>query len=117
MTDINEKVNDVLRKVFGHISEYVNRLMNAEELQTELIAYIQGAIILALPKAAVGNKKKPKGESSILSLMTVFCDVMGASRKEFLSSSVREASERWERYAVAMGYQKPIQTFSRYDDD
>ena len=49
--------------------------------------------------------------------MSMFVDVMGASRVEFMSSTLREVSERWERYAIAMGYQKPVETFRWFDDD
>ena len=96
----------------------VNRLMSAEGFQTELIAYIQAAIMLALPKTAIGNRRKnDTGDSNILGLMSMFVDVMGASREEFMSSTLREATERWERYATAMGYMKPAEKFSRFDDE
>ncbi len=92
--------------------------MSAEGYQTELLAYIQAAIMLALPQAPIGRKKKSEGDKQdILGLMSMFVDVMGASRAEFMSSTLREASERWERYAIAMGYQKPVETFRRFDDD
>ncbi len=100
------------------IDEYVNRLMSAEGFQTELTALMQAAILLALPQVPVGNKRK--GDSSaqnILGLMSMFVDVMGASKAEFMSSTIREATERWERYAVAMGYQEPVEKFNRFDDD
>lgn len=100
------------------LDAYVNGLMSAEGFQTELLAYIQAAILLALPQAPVGNKKKSEGGAhNILGLMSMFVDVMGASRAEFMCSTLREATERWERYAVAMGYQKPVETFRRFDDD
>lgn len=96
----------------------VNSLMSAEGFQTELIGYIQAAIILALPKAAIGNRRKNDDkENNILGLMSMFVDVMGASREEFMSSTLREAVERWERYATAMGYIKPAEQFSRFDDE
>lgn len=100
------------------IDEYVNRLMNVGDFQTELVAFIQAAIMLALPRASVGNKKKSDGGApNILGLMSMFVDVMGAPKAEFMSSTIREATERWNRYAVAMGYQKPAEKFSRFDDD
>lgn len=100
------------------IEPYVNGLMCVEDFQTELIAHIQEAILLALPKAPKGRvRKNGGGSANILGLMTVFVDVMGAPRSEFMSSTLREAAERWERYAVAMGYQKPVEKFKRFDDD
>lgn len=100
------------------IDFYVNGLMCAEKDQAELIAYIQAAILLALPKAPKGNgRKSGGGEANILGLMSVFVDVMGAPRSEFMSSTLREATERWERYAAVMGYLAPTEKFSRYDDD
>lgn len=100
------------------LDDYVNGLMSTEGFQTELVAYIQAAIMLALPAAPIGNKKKSDVSSdSFLWLMTMFVDVMGAPRDEFMSSTLREATERWERYAVVMGYQKPAEKFSRFDDD
>ena len=98
------------------ISEYVNRLMLDED-QAQLITSIQAAILLALPEPVRGRKEKSSGEANILSLMTVFVDVMKASEEEFLTSTVREATARWERYAEAMGYAEPAERFSRYDED
>lgn len=99
------------------VTEYVNKLMSAEGYQTELLTYIQAAVILALPKRKVGNTKKNTGRSDILGLMTAFVDVMKAPEIEFWKSTLREASERWERYAVAMGYQKPVEVFTEFDDE
>lgn len=103
---------------FNDLDSYVNGLMSAEGFQTALIAYIQAAIMLALPVPSQGNKQKSEGgANNVLGLMTLFIDVMGASKEEFMKSTLREATERWERYAQAMGYQKPVETFSRFDDD
>ncbi len=101
------------------LDSYLNGLMSADGYQTELVSLLQAAILLALPKASVGRKKKSKsgGAVNILGLMSMFVDVMGAPRSEFMSSTLREATERWERYAVAMGYQKPAEKFKRFDDD
>jgi len=101
------------------IDEYVNRLMSVEGFQMELVAYIQAAIMLALPQVEMGSRRTQSDSSSsnILGLMTVFVDVMGASKEEFMSSTIREVSDRWERYAVSMGYKKPVEQFSKYDDD
>lgn len=103
---------------YNDIDSYVNGLMSAEGFQTELLTLMQAAIMLALPRVSVGNKKKSDGGApNILGLMSMFVDVMGASKAEFMSSTIREATERWNRYAVAMGYQKPAEKFSRFDDD
>lgn len=103
---------------YNDLDEYVNGLMSAEGFQAELITYMQAAIILALPKAPTGNKRKNNGGNfDVLGLMSLFVDVMGASKEEFMHSTLREVTERWERYAVAMGYQKPVETFKRFDDD
>ena len=103
---------------YNDLDSYVNGLMSAEGFQTELVALIQAAIMLALPRASVGNKKKSdSGAPNILGLMSMFVDVMGAPKAEFMSSTIREATERWNRYAVAMGYQKPVEKFKRFDDD
>ena len=107
-----------LKDDHNDLDSYVNGLMSAEGFQTELIAFMQAAIMLALPRASVGNKKKSDGGApNILGLMSMFVDVMGAPKAEFMSSTIREATERWNRYAVAMGYQKPAEKFSRFDDD
>ena len=109
----NELVEDE-----NDIDDYVNGLMRAEGFQAELIALIQSAVLLALPQVPVGNKNKTEsGANNILLLMSMYVDVMGASKAEFMCSTLREASERWERYAVAMGYQEPVETFRRFDDD
>lgn len=100
------------------IDAYVNRLMCARDFQKELIGSVQAAILLALPDAPRGNGRKSGGKSAnILGLMSAFIDVMGAPHDEFMRSTPREAAERWERYASVMGYIKPAEKFSRYDDD
>lgn len=100
------------------IDDYVNGLMRAEGFQAELTTLMQAAILLALPQVPVGNRKKSEsGTNNILPLMSMYVDVMGASKAEFMSSTLREATERWERYAVAMGYQEPAEKFNRFDDD
>ncbi|MCM1335654.1 MAG: hypothetical protein NC084_12150 [Bacteroides sp.] len=101
------------------LDSYLNGLMSAESYQKELVALLQAAIMLALPRAVKGKRKKNEGggAGNILGLMSAFVDVMGASRSEFMQSTLREATERWERYAVAMGYQKPAEKFKRFDDD
>ena len=116
-TGLADWYND-LEDDYNDLDSYVNGLMSAEGFQTELIALVQAAIMLALPRASVGNKKKSdSGAPNILGLMSMFVDVMGAPRAEFLTSTIREATERWNRYAVAMGYQKPVEKFKRFDDD
>lgn len=98
------------------LDEYVNRLMSMEGFQTELIAYIQAAIMLSLPNQR-GSSKEKREKFSILSLMTACVDVMRMPMSEFMGSTIREASDRWERYAVAMGYRKPVETFKEFDDE
>lgn len=113
LADWYESIDDT-----NGIDEYVNSLMSAEGYQTELLTLMQSAVLLALPQGRIGNKReKPDSSGNILNLMTAFVDVMGASKEEFIHSTMREASERWERYAVAMGYIKPAEKFRRYDDD
>ena len=100
------------------LDEYINGLMSAEGTQIDIITFIHAAIVLSLPQSFASkkkNKKQPK--FNILGLMTLFTDVMGAPRSEFLCSTLREAIERWDRYAVVMGYQAPAEKFSSFEDD
>lgn len=101
------------------LDDYVNGVMSAEGAQAEIITYIHAAVLLALPKSYISKKKKKNNapKADILCLMTMFVDVMGAPLSEFLSSTLREATGRWERYAIAMGYQAPAEKFSSFEDD
>lgn len=103
---------------YHDIDSYINGLMSAEGFQIELVAIIQSAVLLALPPAPHGKPRKKNNEDmDILGLLTAFVDIMKAPRSEFMSSTIREAKDRWDRYAVAMGYQEPVETFKRFDDD
>ena len=79
---------DDLENDYNDIDDYVNAIMSKGDFQTKLIALLQAAILLALPKAPIGNRRKIEdNDTNILSLMTLFVDVMGAPRFEFMKSS------------------------------
>lgn len=77
------------------------------------------AIKLALPVAINNNTSQNINENQPdLSLIkSRFCDVMGKPDDEFWDSTLREVIERWESYAVFMGYvAEPSNEIKEFDD-
>ena len=93
-----------------------NKVMMLTSHSETIIAMIQAAIILAMPVAHIGAKDKERKSADAGVIMTYYCDVMGRSEEEFWSSTLREVTSRWERYAVAEGFIKPAEQFAQFDD-
>lgn len=114
---ISEGLRDCLEKLNAadRTSEIINSLMSGDK--ERLITIIQYAVLEALPTAGAaeaGQNGGAKGNAG--TLLSVYCDIMHRPEEEFWSSTLREVTERWERYAVLKGYKKaPIQ-IRRYDD-
>ena len=82
--------------------------------------HCRAAMEMALPKRdplVIPDSSAEKGEFSFLRLRALVCDVMGKSEEFFWGSTLVELLERWQEYAVAMGYAKPPQRVQRYDEE
>lgn len=82
--------------------------------------HCRAAMELALPKpdpTVIPDFSAEKGDLSFLRLRALICDVMGKSEEFFWGSTLAELMERWQEYAVAMGYAKPPQRVQRYDEE
>ena len=83
--------------------------------------YCRGAMEQALPKRDPSILYKPRpadhGEFSFARLRALVCDVMGKSEEFFWGSTLAELLERWQEYAVAMGYAEEPERIMEYDDE
>ena len=96
--------------------EIVNALM--ADNKGDLIPFIQLAVLNALP---LDNQSGEKGKKSDANgnagtFMCLYCDIMHRTEEEFWKSTLREISERWERYAVLKGYKEAPLQVQRFDD-
>lgn len=95
--------------------EIVNALMRDEK--ESVITIIQYAILEALPldntKAESKNNGAKDGMGMLLSL---YCDIMHRPEDEFWNSTLREVTERWERYSILKGYKQAPLQIQRFDD-
>lgn len=94
------------------------------EIAAELIALpdisdiIASAITGALPEPIRGAAPSKSGKPADMRVLrSRYVDIMGRSDEEFLSSTLREVLDRWDKYAIFHGYKKAPQTFRQYDDD
>lgn len=113
---ISEGLRDCTEKLGAseRMAEITNALMsdNSERI-TELI---QRAILEALPADVFTAKSNGGARGNAGILLSAYCDIMHKPEEEFWSSTLREVTERWERYAILKGYKKaPIQ-IKRFDD-
>mgnify|MGYP004455378955 FL=1 len=114
---ISEGLSDCLKTLGANErkDEITNALMSGgSESVTTLI---QHAVLEALPLSALnGNTEKSENKANAGTMLSLYCDIMHRPEEEFWSATLREITERWERYAVIKGYRKaPIQ-IRRYDD-
>lgn len=95
--------------------EIINALMS--DGNESITALIQRAVLEAIPTAGTVETEQNGGaKGNAGTLLSVYCDLMHRPEEEFWTSTLREVTERWERYAVLKGYKKaPIQ-IRRYDD-
>ena len=114
---ISEGLSDCLKTLGANErkDEITNALMSGgSESVTTLI---QRAVLEAIPTAGTVETEQNGGaKGNAGTLLSVYCDLMHRPEEEFWTSTLREVTERWERYAVLKGYKKaPIQ-IRRYDD-
>ena len=95
--------------------EIAEKLLDAHhpEYISEIIA---GGVMSALPKPILGMKNKSDTAPDFSHVRFLFCDIMGKSEELFWELTLREIMERWDRYAVFMGYKKAPLEVKRFDD-
>lgn len=95
--------------------EITEKLLDARtpEFISEAIA---GGVMLALPKPVWGMKNKSDKAPDFSHVRFLFCDIMGKPEELFWELTLREIMERWDRYAVFMGYKKAPLEVRRFDD-
>lgn len=97
--------------------EIVSALMSGGEDTAAVFLAITAALLAALPpKNGSASSEQGRGRGSLGNLFSVYCDIMKKPDEAFWNSTLREVSERWERYAVLKGYKKPPIFIQRYDD-
>lgn len=96
-------------------NEIVNALMGEDK--SSLIKIIQYAILQALPEDAPNKKTQKNTEKGGAGMLfSLYCDVMYRPEEEFWCATLREVTERWERYAILKGYRQAPLQIQRYDD-
>ncbi len=78
------------------------------------------ALLLSLPDhdPLVIPKNNDKNEPlSFVRLRACVCDVMGKSDEFFMHSTIGELLERWQEYAVVMGYAEKPERVELYDTE
>ena len=95
--------------------EIAEKLLDARP--PEYISEVRaGGVMLALPKPIFGVKNETDKAPDFSQVRFLFCDIMGKPEELFWELSLREIMERWDRYAVFMGYKKAPIEVKRYDD-
>lgn len=95
--------------------EIVNTLMASEK--ERIIKTIQLAVLEALPAECLDKKvNNNSGKGNAGTLFSLYCDIMHHSEEEFWNSTLREVTERWERYAILKGYKEAPLQIQRFDD-
>lgn len=82
--------------------------------------HCRAAMLLSLPKRDPAIVPKPRansGEFSFIRLRALICDVMGKPEGFFWDSTLAELLERWQEYAVAMGYSEEPERILEYDEE
>lgn len=90
----------------GIVSTLPQELLQAKILQ---------ATSEALPAPIVGSKPT-KEKPDFKKLRNLFLDIMRRTEEEFMRSTLYEITDRWNDYAVFMGYKAPAERFVQYDD-
>lgn len=95
--------------------EIAQKLLDARppEYISEAIA---GGVMLALPKPVLGMKTESDKTPDFSHVRFLFCDIMGKPEELFWKLTLREIMERWDRYAVFMGYKRAPVEVKRFDD-
>lgn len=82
----------------------------------ELWRHVLAGIAVAMPEPVIGAKPRDDDKADVRQIRNLFCDVMGKSEDEFWSLTLREVFERWDCYAVFMGYKKAPERVEEFDD-
>lgn len=90
--------------------------------RSDILTLCRAAVMEALPKDDPLRIPKPPSAGAPPfdpqeHLFTLICDVMGKPEDFFWTSTLRELTERWERYAVSKGYAKAPERIQMYDTE
>ena len=91
----------------------IMRLCGAEQVA----GLIAAGMLQALPEPVIGAKPdKGDGSADFSRLFGFWCDIMGKSEELFWELTLREVLQRWDAYAIFMGYKKAPVEVRKYDD-
>lgn len=104
--DLDGELEEVAGKVL--------RLCGAEQVS----GLIAAGMLQALPESVIGAKP-PKDSDSGADFSRLFgfwCDIMGKPEELFWELTLREVLQRWDAYAIFMGYKQAPVEVRKYDD-
>lgn len=117
-------------KTTSIISDFDLSIFNSKETAQSILRVfdenvcrllVSQTIQLALPEPIIGFEESETEETNTTkgidykTLRTLYCDVMKRSDIEFWNSTLREITERWDKYAEIKGYKEPTQVIKQYD--
>lgn len=104
--DMDGELEDVAGKIM--------RLCGAEQVS----GIIAAGMLQALAEPILGTKpaKDTDGKADFSRLFGFWCDIMGKSEELFWELTLREVIQRWDAYAIFMGYKKAPIEVRKYDD-
>ena len=84
----------------------------------QISGIIAAGMLQALPEPVIGAKppKDTDSNTDFSRLFGFFCDIMGKSEELFWELTLREVLQRWDAYAIFMGYKKAPVEVRKYDD-
>lgn len=90
--------------------------------RTEVLFLCRAAILLALPEEDKQRIPTPQSADAPPfdpheQLFTLICDVMRKPEEFFWTSTLRELTARWVRYAVCKGYAKAPERVQMFDSE
>lgn len=79
---------------------------------------IAAGMLQALAEPVIGAKppKDGNGGADFSRLFGFWCDIMGKPEELFWKLTLREVIQRWDNYAIFMGYKKAPVEVRKYDD-
>ena len=104
--DLDGELEEVAGKVL--------RLCGAEQVS----GLIAAGMLQALPEPIIGAKSTKDGDSGadFSRLFGFWCDIMGKPEELFWELTLREVLQRWDAYAIFMGYKQAPVEVRKYDD-
>lgn len=101
----------------SNIVEIAEKIMKACGAE-QVAGLIAAGMLQALPEPVIGAKppKDTDSGADFSRLFGFFCDVMGKPEELFWELTLREVIQRWDNYAIFMGYKKAPVEVRKYDD-